>query len=570
MISRIQQPVLKASETQWLISGGAARWRFAARAIGMAAAFAVTAALTGCGASASHQADVQAQAATSRASILLAHAGMYHLKANFPITISAPLSPGQLIADKDAAKGNPGAYLQSPSESRDLRHAYATVSNALSNSELTFQYKGLLEMQRGLIGLAAAQVNIDQLSSALMALQNQVLSMDATAAQVGRVAGKMAFLKKQQNLYLHLYDQQLQHAQEMYQSAVAVVAEAQKKRQALAGTLAHYQKIAKALVVKGMALQAEGTVTVTPATLADFKRGAGFLNRAAAANQKVNILQVQYQFAQMAVKSAESQRVRWADQVSALRQAQKSAAELARSDRAQIAAHKAGVTVLVDGMAGHSLTSAAGRAATINKLLKTIDKQATAAQKLTDQAALDLTSALNEQRRSSAYAQSLIASGSKPGDPLVVANQNRAPECVLEVYRAAAALKSGQIAAMRMYGAQLQLGAARAGRQIFSVVSETSPLRPPAGAVIESFRKQAMMEFNMNATGALKQAQTLYSEGASSLQWIVPAMQYNIDLSVAGISDNSAVRAAALKAAEASAQQALKVNSALNLPLPKQ
>ena len=115
MISRIQQPVLKASETQWLISGGAARWRFAARAIGMAAAFAVTAALTGCGASASHQADVQAQAATSRASILLAHAGMYHPKANFPITISAPLSPGQLIADKDAAKGNPGAYLQSPS-----------------------------------------------------------------------------------------------------------------------------------------------------------------------------------------------------------------------------------------------------------------------------------------------------------------------------------------------------------------------------------------------------------------------------------------------------------------------
>lgn len=570
MISTIQRPVLKASETQGLICGGAGRWHFAARAIGMAAAFAVTAALTGCGASASHQADVQAQAATSRASTLLAHAGMYHPKANFPITISAPLSPGQLIADKDAAKGNPGAYLQSPSESRDLRHAYATLSSALSNSELTFQFKGLLEMQRGLVNLAAAQVNIDQLSGALMALQNQVLSMDATAAQVGRFAGKMAFLKKQQNLYLHLYDQQLQHALDMRRSAAAAVAVAEKKRQAVAGTLAHYQKVAKALVLKGMALQSEGTVTVTPATLEDFKDGAGFLNQAAVANKKANILQVQYQFAQMAVKFAESQRVRWADQVLALRQAQKSAAELARSDRAQVAAHKAGVTVLIDGMAGHSSTSAAGRAATINELIKTIDKQAAASQKLTDQAAHDLTSALNEQRRSSAYAQSLIASGSKPGDPLVVANQNRAPECVLEVYCAAAALKSGQIAAMRMYAAQLQRDAALAGRQIFSLVSETSPLRPPAGDVIENFRKQAMMEFNMNATGALKQAQAVYSEGASSLEWIIPAMQYNIDLSVADISNNPAVRAAALKAAAESARQAQKVNSSLIFPLPKQ
>lgn len=47
-------------------------------------------------------------------------------------------------------------------------------------------------------------------------------------------------------------------------------------------------------------------------------------------------------------------------------------------------------------------------------------------------------------------------------------------------------------------------------------------------------------------------------------------MMYNVDLSVAGISNNPSVRAAAIKAAAASAQAALKVNSSLNLPLPKQ
>ncbi len=570
MISTTQRPVLMVSKAQATVSAGAGRWTNAARVVGLAAAFAASAALTGCGASPSHQADVQAQAASTKASMLLAEAGRYHSKAHFPVSISAPLNAAQLMAAQDAAKSNPGVYLQPPSVTRDLRHAYATLSSALGNSDLNFQVKGLLEMQRGMVNLAAAQVHTDQLSNALMALQNQVLSVDVAATQVGHFAGKMAFLKKQHDLYLHLYDQELQHAQHMQRSVEHAVAAAQKKAAAVSHVLAHYQGIARALDIKGMALQTEGEVTVTPATLADFKRGAGYLDRAAAANQRVNVLEAHYQLATIALNSAKLQQSRWADQVSALRQAQKSAAELAQSDSAQIAALKAGVTVLIDGANGSSPTSAAGRAAAINELIKTINKQATIAAKHTDAASIDLMAALNEQRRSMAYAQSLIASGFKPGDPLVVANQSRGPECVLEVYRAAAALKAGQIAAMRMYAAQLQQGAAKAGKQIFSLVSENSPLQaPPAGAV-ENFRKQAMVEFNVHAAGSLKQAQSTYPMGSSPLQWIVPAMMYNVDLSVAGISNNPSVRAAAIKAAAASAQAALKVNPSLNLPLPKQ
>ncbi len=570
MISTTQQPNLMVSKAQKTASSGIGRWTRASRAIGLAAAFAASAALTGCGASSSHQADVQAQAASTKASILLAEAGRYHAKAHFPVSISAPLNSGQLMAARDAAKSNPGAYLQPPSVTRDLRHAYATLSSALGNSSLNFQVKGLLEMQRGLVNLTAAQVHVDQLSNALMALQDQVLSVDAAATQVGRFAQKMAFLKKQHDLYMHLYDQDLHHAQRMEKSAAHSVAEAQKRVHAVGRVLAHYQGIAKALDIRGMALQAQGQTTITPATLADFKRGAGYLDQAAAANQKANVLHTRYQLAVIALNSAELLRSRWANQVAALRQAQKSAAELARSDSAQIAALKAGVTVLIDGANGSSPTSAAGRSASINSLIKTIDKQAAIAQKHTTAASSDLMAALNEQRRSSAYAQSLIKSGLKPGDPLVAANENMAPQAVLEVYRSAAALKAGQIAAMRMYAAQLQQSAARAGKQIFSIVNESSPLREPPAGTVENFRKQAMVEFNVHAAGDLKQAQSGGSMGSSSLQWVVPAMMYNVDLSVAGISSNSSVRAAAIKAAAASAHAAMQVNSSLNLPLPKQ
>jgi hypothetical protein len=570
VISKIQRPVQAVSKGELLSSDAAIHWSGAAKAIGLAAAVVVAAALTGCGASPSHQANVQAQSASARASMLLADAGRYHPKSHFPVSISAPLSSAQLMAAKSAAKGNPGAYLQTPSASRDLRHAYATLSTALNNSDLNFKFKGLLEMQRGLVNLAAAQESTDQLSQSLMTLQQHVLSMDSAAIQVGHFAGKMAFLQKQHDLYLHLYNQDLTHARQMEQSAMKMVAKARKRVHAVGRVLAHERGIAKALDIRGMALQAEGEVTVTPATLADFKRGAGFLNSAAAANQRAAVVQAHYQIAELALHTAQLQSVRWAHQVAALRQAQKSAAEMAHSDSAQIAALKAAVTVLIDGTGGNSPTSAAGRAATINSLLKTIDKQAASAQKLTDEAATDLSSALNEQRRSSAYAQTLISAGMKPGDPLVVANQSRAPECVLETYRAAAALKAGQIAAMRMYAAQLQASAAKAGNQIFAVVSESSPLQAPSADAIKNFRSQAMVEFNMHAAGALKQAQASYPAGSSTLQWIVPAMQYNVDLSVAGISNNPAVRTAAIKAATASAQQAEKVNASLNLPLPRQ
>ena len=504
MILTTQRPVLMISRANTAVTAGAGRWTSVARAIGTAAAFAVTAALAGCGASPSHQADVRAQAASAKASMLLAEAGRYHSKAHFPVSIRAPLSSGQLAAARDAANSNPGAYLQAPSVSRDLRHAYATLSSALGNSDLNFQIKGLLELQRGLVNLTSAQVHTDQLSAALMALQDQVLSVDSASTQVGRFAGKMAFLKKQHDLYLHLYDQDLLQAQRMEQSAKQAVATAQKKVDSVRHILTHYQGIAKALNIRGMALQTTGEVTDTPATLADFKRGVVYLDRAAAANQKARVLQAHYQLATLAFHSAKLQQSRWANQVFALRQAQKSAAELAQSDTAQIAALKAGVTVLIDGSNGSSPTSVAGRSASINALIKTINKQAAIAEKYTQAASSDLMAALNEQRRSSAYAQSLITSGFKPSDPLVTANQSRAPQCVLEVYRAAAALKAGQIAAMRMYAAQLQTGAAKAGKQIFSLVSEKSPLRePPAGAV-ENFRKQAMEEFNVHAAGALK------------------------------------------------------------------
>ncbi len=569
MNSKKQRPVQAVSKGELLSSDAASHWNRAAKAIGLAAACAVSAALTGCGASPSHQADVQAQTASTRASMLLAAAGRYHPKSHFPVSISAPLNSGQLMAAKDAAKGNPGAYIQPPSVARDLRHAYATLSTALNNSDLNFHFKGLLEMQRGLVNLAAAQVHTDQLSDLLIALQQQVLSVDGSAAEVGHYAGKMVFLQKQHDLYLHLYDQDLAHARRMEKTAARNVAQSRKHVEAVARVLAHYRGITKALNVRGMALQTEGEVNVTPTTLADFKRGAGFLNRAAAANQRATVLEAHYQLAELAMHAAELQQVRWANQVAALRQAQKSAAELAHSDSAQVAALKAGVTVLIDGTGGSSPTSVAGRAATINALIKTIDKQAASAQKLTDQAATNLSSALNEQRRSSAYAQTLITAGMKPGDPLVVANQNRAPECILEVYRAAAALKAGQIAAMRMYAAQLQASAAKADTQIFAIISESSPLQAPDSDAVAHFRKQAMVEFNLHAAGALKQAQASYPNGSSSLQWIVPAMQYNVDISVAGISNNSSVRTAAIKAAAASASQAQKVNATLNFPLPK-
>ncbi|MGC9260766.1 MAG: hypothetical protein ACP5I8_11925 [Phycisphaerae bacterium] len=569
-MARTHWKVRIISNTQTNTQGGSTRCCGGSGILALAATVVVTATLGGCGTSPSHQAQVRAQRASARASMLLMNAGRYHRKANFPVAIPVPLSSAQLIAAKNAAKLHPEYYIQKPSVGRDLRHAGATLATALSNPDLNFQFKGLLTMQRGLVNDAAAQVHANELSQALIELRNQVLAVDTTATQVGHFAEKIAFLQKQHDLYLHLYDSNVAHAMRMQRAAAGAVIAAQKRADTMMRTLTHYQKIARVLTIRGMALQAKGAANITPARLVDFKRGAGLLDRAAAANALVKVLQIHYQLADMALQSARQLRVQWANQVEALRQSQKAAAEMATSDQAQIAALKAGVTVLIDGAGDSSPTSVAARAVRINTLIKIISQQAALAQKYTAQASVDLMSALNQQRRSTAYAQHLIATGFKPEDPLVVANQNRAPECALEVYRAAVALKAGQIAAMQLYAAQLQKSAATAGARIFTIVNEASPLLPPPVGGAANFRKQAMLEFNVNAAGALKQAQNAYPVGSSPWQWIVPAMMYNVDLSVAGISDNAALRAAALKAAAASAQEAHKVNSSLNLPLPGQ
>ena len=569
MISNTQRPVRMVSKAQTPVLNGSAAWGNAARLMGFAAAFAVTAALGGCGASPSHQADAQAQSASAKASMLLATAGRYHAKASFPVAISSPLDSGAMVAAVRAAKGNPAAYIEPVSVARDLRQAYAALSSALGDSALNFQFKGLLEMQRGQVSLASAQLHANQLSQAIMQLQNQVLSLDSQAARVGNFAAKMAFLKEQHDLYVHLYDKDLQHAGDQRKTAAAAVAAAQKKLDAVTTTLAHYQALAKNMDQQGMALQTQGELTVTPVTLADFKRGAGLLNQAAAANQQATVLAAHQELAELSLNSAKLEVQQWANQVAALEQAQKAAVELAQSDDSQVAAIKAGVTVLIDGN-GKSPTSVAGRAARINKLLETIAKQSALAKKFADDAAGYLATAINEQRRAGVYAQSLISSGYKPDDPLVKANNSRAAECILNIYSAAAALNAGQIAAMRMYAAQLQQSASEAGRQIFTVVAEQSPLSAPATGTIEKFRKQALAQFNANAAGALNRAKMLYPARTSSLQWIVPAMLYNVDVSVANIANDAAVRAAALKAAATSAQAAEKLNTSLHLPLPQQ
>ncbi len=569
MISNTQRPVRMVSKAQTPVLNGSAAWGNAARLMGFAAAFAVTAALGGCGASPSHQADAQAQSASAKASMLLATAGRYHAKASFPVAISSPLDSGAMVAAVRAAKGNPAAYIEPVSVARDLRQAYAALSSALGDSALNFQFKGLLEMQRGQVSLASAQLHANQLSQAIMQLQNQVLSLDSQAARVGNFAAKMAFLKEQHDLYVHLYDKDLQHARDQRKIAADAVAAAQKKLDAVTTTLAHYQALAKNMDQQGMALQTQGELTVTPVTLADFKRGAGLLNQAAAANQQATVLAAHQELAELSLNSAKLEVQQWANQVAALEQAQKAAVELAQSDDSQVAAIKAGVTVLIDGN-GKSPTSVAGRAARINKLLETIAKQSALAKKFADDAAGYLATAINEQRRAGVYAQSLISSGYKPDDPLVKANNSRAAECILNIYSAAAALNAGQIAAMRMYAAQLQQSASEAGRQIFTVVAEQSPLSAPATGTIEKFRKQALAQFNANAAGALNRAKMLYPARTSSLQWIVPAMLYNVDVSVANIANDAAVRAAALKAAATSAQAAEKLNTSLHLPLPQQ
>ena len=95
-MARTERNVPMISNTQTEVAHGAARCCGAFQIIALVAAVAVTTALGGCGTSSSHQADVQAKAASTRASMLLLNAGRYHPKANFPVSISVPLNSGQL------------------------------------------------------------------------------------------------------------------------------------------------------------------------------------------------------------------------------------------------------------------------------------------------------------------------------------------------------------------------------------------------------------------------------------------------------------------------------------------
>lgn len=535
--------------------------------IGAVAAALSTLVLTGCSNSPSNEAARSASSASAKASYLASTAGSFRPAKNFPDRFGVPLTTSELQTRMMEAERNPSAYLEKngtafTSRSRDLRHAIALLTHALSDSAVPWNYKEMLLAQRAFCEDQLASLHVEQMRQALGLISRHLRALDYADLHLSHYGQKIAYLKAQKKLYAGQYATQLAAAKTRSGRAATHVERLSKALHRLTVHLAAMKTGRKGKLISGTRLEMTSRLQNGASSLETLKKGTRQLDSAAAMSVPIAHLELQISRLSFVLANAQNMQAFAHDQEKELALQRMVVKKIARRAGTQLAEMQATVHAIIFGDAADHF-DVSSQAKALNAALDVVTSQERKAAILYSAAGNDFTMAINARRTAYTRAQTLLGEKMHRSNPMIMALENKNPEALLEIFKAASTLSQAQMLQVQLLALKLQKSAAGLCASAYGLVDKPSPIAAPAAGVISGLQKTVIVTFD-NATVSLGQAKAASPDG-SQTKWLEPAYQYAVNVGIAKSSTDPSVVAKAEKLAIAAANKANSLNPSLDL-----
>ncbi len=540
------------------------------RLVHIAACGAVGMSLTmaGCSNSPTNAAAKSASSASIRAAHYLATAGDYRPAKNFPDHFNKPLTASELREREQSAMRNPSAFLARngkgfTSSKRDIRHAIALLTNALGNSATTWQYKRVLYAQRAMCEDQLAALRAAKMRADVAAMTRELHALDYSTLHLIHYAKKISYLKAEQKAYGSQYASELQAARHRMQQRDRAVMHLSAELHHSEDTLKNLLRKRKAELIRGGRLEMESSTQTGQRSLATLEAGTRQLNAAARLAEPVARTRLKIDRLRFALNLAKIRAAHAKAQVAELSAQRVISKKIARRAGDQLKLLQAAVKTIIYGNSSNQI-DVNHAASAIKKALAGLNKNAAKAMLTYKAAAQDFAMAINSQRTAYTLATQLIDQKMRQSNPLVEALQNKTPEALIEILKAASTLSYAQMLRMQLMAKTLQESAAELCQSTYGLVDKASPIKAPTAAYLSTLRKDVILKMD-SATMSLRSAKMSMVNASSRIKWLQPAYLYAVNMGIAGTSTQTAMIAKAKAIAEEAAKEANSINPSLNL-----
>ena len=555
-------------EEQTIQPAAACRWQQRLLHIAACGAVGMSLTMAGCSNSPTNAAAKSASSASTQAAHYLATAGDYRPAKNFPDHFNKPLTASELRMREQSAMHNPSAFLARngkgfTSSKRDIRHAIALLTNALGNSATTWQYKRVLYAQRAICEDQLASIRAAKMRTDVAAMTRELHALDYSTLHLIHYAKQISYLKAEQKAYGSQYASELHAARHrMRQSDLAVTHLSAELHQA-EDTLKTLLAKRKAELIRGGRLEMESSTQTGQRSLATLEAGTRQLNAAANLAEPVARTRLKIDRLRFALNLAQIRAAHAKAQVTELAAQRAISQKIARRAGDQLKLLQAAVRTIIYGNSTNQI-DVNHSASAIKNALAGLNKDAAKAILTYKAAAQDFEMAINSQRTAYTLATQLIDQKVRQSNPLVEALQNKTPEALIEILKAASTLAYAQMLRMQLMAKTLQKSAADLCQSTYGLVDKESPIKAPTAAYLSTLRKNVILKMDA-ATMSLRSAKLNMVNASSRIKWLQPAYLYAVNMGIAGTSTQSAMIAKAKAIADESAKEANSINPSLNL-----
>jgi len=526
--------------------------------------------LSGCSNSPTNAAAEKAASASSKAAYYLSTAGDYRPATSFPNQFNKPLTSSALRMREQAAMRNPAAYLAKngttfTSSKRDIRHAISLLTDAIGNPATTWEYKRVLYAQRALCEDQLAAMKSQAMRAEVADITRELHALDYSTLHLTQYAKKINYLKSQEAAYGRQYVSQLQAAQHAERKMQHMVNDLTSRLHRAQTALAAMEARRKADLVRGGRLEMQSRVQTGSKSLTTLEAGTRLLNAAAKISIPIELARLKIGRMEFQLSLANNRLAHAQAQVMELSSQRKVAQKIARRAAEQLRLLQAAVHTIIYGASARQM-DVNHSAATINHLLVEMSGQAKKASAEYQAASQDFNMAVNSQSTAYTVAAKLLNAKASASNPLVQALQNKSPDALLQIFRAASTLSEAQMLRMELMAVMLQKSAAQLCTITYGLINKASPVSAPKAGYIAALRKHVILKMDV-ATGSLSRAKIDSVDASSSVKWLEPAYRYAVNAAIARTATEPAIIAKAEKIAVESAKRADSLNPSLNLPL---
>lgn len=526
--------------------------------------------LAGCSNSPTNAAAANAASASAEAAHYLATAGDYRPATSFPDQFRQPLTATALRADEQSAMRNPAAYLAKnglgfTSSKRDIRHAISLLTDAIDNAATTWEYKRVLYAQRALCEDQLAAMKTQMMQSEVAIITRQLHTLDYSTLYLTHYAKKISYLTAQHKSYSRQYASALRAAKHHQQKMELAAAEMESKLHRMQTVLAAVEAQRKADLIRGARLELQSRMQMGEESLSTLRAGTRLLNAAAKISVPIELSRLRMGRMKFALALAQNRVSHAKAQVVELAFQRAISEKIARHAAEQLKSLQSAVRAMIYGTSAENM-SVDRSASAIQKSLAELDKlqvKATAEYQAADQ---DFTMAINSQSTAYSVAAKLVDAHVHESNPMVQTLQDKSPEALLQIFKAASTLSEAQMLRMVLMGKTLQKSAAQFCDVTYKLIGKSSPISALKAGYLTSLRKNVILKMD-SATAALSQAKMEATNASEDIRWLEPAYSYAVNAAIAETATEPAIIAKAKKLAIQAAKQANSLNPALNLPL---